>query len=230
MLRNAILALAALAATVTAQTETSCSPLNATCPADEALGTTYEKVFNSSTQTLSDNLWNITAGESLITYTDTGAEFTISKSGQSVTAQTQFYIFWGSVEVIMQASSGVGIISTFDLLSDDLDEIDVEIMGGNSTAIETNWYGWGNTSQYNSKYLAVDGPAKSMHNYTVVWDDTQIEWLVDGSSLRTVPYAVAGQYPQTPSFLKIGIWAGGDSSEPNGTIEWAGGETVWGDG
>jgi hypothetical protein len=43
--------------------------------------------------------------------------------------------------------------------------------------------------------------------------------------------AVSGKnYPQTPMRVKIGIWAGGDSDNSEGTIEWAGGETVYTDG
>lgn len=69
-----------------------------------------------------------------------------------------------------------------------------------------------------------------MHNYTIVWDKEQLLWIIDGNVERTVPYAPAGQYPQTPSMLKFGIWAGGDSTEPEGTIKWAGGETDWSKG
>lgn len=46
--------------------------------------------------------------------------------------------------------------------------------------------------------------------------------------VRTLNYhdAVDGyNFPQTPSKIKIGIWAGGDSTNGEGTIEWAGGET-----
>ena len=130
----------------------------------------------------------------------------------------------------MQAAAGQGIISTFNLLSDDLDEIDLEIMGGNSTTVESNWYGWGNTSQYNALYHPTDGPAAGMHNYTINWTQEELQWIIDGSVARTVPYAPSGQYPQTPSMLKLGIWAGGDSSQPNGTIQWAGGLTDWSKG
>lgn len=223
-----LLPIALLAATAAAQTYTDCNPLNTTsCPSDAALGTTYSTSFNASQTQLDSNFFNVTAGEDLISFGDDGAELTISKSGDSVTVQTSFYIFWGTVEIIMKAAAGQGIISTFDLLSDDLDEVDLEIMGGNTTTVESNYYGWGNTSQHNALYHPCDGPQQSFHNYTINWSQEQVEWIIDNSSVRTVPYAAAGQYPQTPSFLKFGIWAGGDSSEPEGTITWAGGKTDW---
>ena len=50
--------------------------------------------------------------------------------------------------------------------------------------------------------------------------------------MRTLKYADANggkDFPQTPMRIKIGIWAGGDSSNSEGTIEWAGGETDFDD-
>lgn len=231
MSRYSLLGFALFAALVKAQTSTECNPLNATtCPSDAALGTTYNTTFTASTTELNPNLWNVTAGEESIQFTDNGAELVISESGDSVTAQSTFYMNFGTVEIIMQAAAGTGIISTFNLLSDDLDEIDLEIMGGNESYVESNWYGHGNTSQFNALYHPCDGPQQKMHNYTINWTKEQLEWIIDGTVARTVPYAASGQYPQTPSILKFGIWAGGDSSEPNGTIEWAGGLTDWSKG
>lgn len=46
--------------------------------------------------------------------------------------------------------------------------------------------------------------------------------------MRTLNYAdaVSGtNYPQTPMRPRIGIWAGGDPNNGEGTIQWAGGET-----
>jgi beta-glucanase (GH16 family) len=224
MSRLLLLPLALLATYASAQTSTECNPLNATCPDDAALGTTYNKTFSAADTGLSTSYWNITAGTPQ--FTDKGAEFVLNKKGDSVTAETTFYIFWGTVEVIMQAAKGAGLVSTFDLLSDDLDEIDLEILGGNSSYVESNWYGWGNRSQYNSEYHPCDGPADGMHNYTFVWGQDQLQWIIDGSVARTVPYAPPSHYPQTPSKLVIGIWAGGDS-ESNGTATWAGGPVDW---
>ncbi|KAK5133041.1 hypothetical protein LTR08_008246 [Meristemomyces frigidus] len=230
MSRTILLPIALLAARVATQTSSSCNPLNSTCPEDPALGFSYNTTYTASTTELNPTLWNVTAGAETILFTETGAEFVISASGESVTAQSTFYIFWGTVEIIMQAAAGQGIISTFNLLSDDLDEIDLEIMGGNDSFVESNWYGWGNTSQYNALYHPTDGPAERLHNYTINWTQKELQWIIDDSVARTVPYAPSGQYPQTPSILKLGIWAGGDSTEPNGTIEWAGGLTDWSKG
>lgn len=229
----AVAALHALLGLVAAQTYTSCNPLNSTCPPDPALGTTFKQTFSSGSS-LSSDYWKIDAGPSL-SFGDSGADFAIYGHGDSPTIQSNYYIFWGRVEVIMKAAAGQGIISSIVLLSDDLDEIDWEVMGGNTTYIETNYYGKGNVSQINSEYFPCDGPQESFHNYTTVWTSEQIEWHLDGTIVRTLPYSQAVQngntiYPQTPCYLKLGSWAGGDPSEPPGTIAWAGGQVNYDQG
>lgn len=235
-LATSIALLAATTTFVSAQTTTECDPTKKTCPQDPALGTTFSTQFNDSMAEFDPNLFNVTAGADLIDFSDEGAQLTISSEGESITVETAFYIFWGSVELIFKAASGQGIISTLVLMSDDLDEIDWEIKGGNTSSVTCNYFGWGNTSQFNSEFIPTmgagwgsEGAMGDFHNYTVVWNQDQLEWILDGQSVRTAPYQDAGLWPQTPSYLKFGVWSAGDSSE-KGTVEWAGGKTNWDDG
>jgi len=227
-LASSLALLAAAVGPAVAQTFTSCNPLNSTCPDDPALGTSFNQTYSSGSS-LDTNLWNLTAGSPQ--FSDNGAEFQIVSSGDSVTAQTNFYIFWGRIEVWMQAAAGTGIISSLVLLSDDLDEIDWEIMGGNTTSVENNYYGKGNQSERNALYYPCDGPQEGFHNYTVHWTKDVLEWHLDGHMIRSLaPSDAPGGYPQTPSYFKMGIWAGGDPSEPVGVQQWAGGTTDYSKG
>jgi hypothetical protein len=90
-----------------------------TCPADTGLNK-----YRLNTDFTSGSLgrWNTTAGT--VTSTDLGAKFTISEQGDAPTIESEFYIFFGHVDVKMRAANGTGIISTWILESDDLDEID----------------------------------------------------------------------------------------------------------
>lgn len=219
-------------APVFAQTFTDCNPLNKTCPADPALGIDYTFNFTSAPV---DGTWNTTAGT--VTYDATnGAEFTISEKGQSPTIQSNFYIFFGRVEAIMRSATGTGIVSSVVMESDDLDEVDWEMIGGNNTTVETNYFGKGNTTTYDRAiWYPVTDPEGTFHNYTTVWTAEKLEWYIDGTLVRTLLQPDAdnngNDYPQTPMYIRIGIWAGGDPTENSaGTVEWAGGETDYSKG
>ncbi|RMZ82970.1 hypothetical protein DV737_g1833, partial [Chaetothyriales sp. CBS 132003] len=217
-------ALLGLLPAVYSQTYTDCSPLNKTCPPDQGLGiSNYTIDFTSSM--MSDRVWNTTAGS--ISYDDDGAQFVISQRGDAPTVKTNFYIFFGQVEVHLKAAKGQGIVSSIVLQSDDLDEVDWEWIGGNSTHLQTNYFGKGNTTSYDrAKWIAVDDPQDNFHNYTVNWTSEKLEWYVDTKLIRTLDYSDADgghTFPQTPCDVRLGIWAGGDPKNANGTIEWAGG-------
>jgi hypothetical protein len=112
------------AAQVFAQTHTSCQPLNTTCPPDMALGTYAQ--FNFTTNEANPAIWNSTANP--ISFSgNNGANFNIKQSGDAPTLAANFFIFFGSVSVVMKAASGTGIVSSIVMLSDDLDEIDWEV-------------------------------------------------------------------------------------------------------
>jgi hypothetical protein len=59
-----------------------------------------------------------------LTYGADGAEFTINKESDAPTIASNWYIFFGKVDVVLRAAPGVGIVSSFVMESDDLDEID----------------------------------------------------------------------------------------------------------
>lgn len=81
--------------------------------------------------------------------------------------------------------------------------------------------------------ISISKPEEAFHTYAINWTQSKIEWILDGSVVRTLNYsdAVGGyDFPQTPMRIKIGVWAGGDPSNSQGTITWAGGKTVYSDG
>jgi Glycosyl hydrolases family 16 len=226
----ALTAAASLLQSALGQTFTSCNPLNATCADDPALGANTTWHFDAVPG--DPKIWNQTNNNGL-SYGGGGAQFTINSEGMSPTIQSSFYIMFGTVEVEMQAATGVGIISSIVLESDDLDEVDWEFMGGNATHVETNYFGKGNTTSYDRAiyYPLPDGsdPRQGYHNYTTVWTAAKIDWFIDGSKVRTLNFGDANggnNFPQTPMTVRLGSWSGGDPKHnEQGTVEWAGGET-----
>lgn len=104
-----------------------------------------------------------------------------------------------------------------------------EFTGGNTAQTQTNYFGKGNTTTYDRAiWYPVSTPQTTSHTYTVEWNSKTITWYIDDTAVRTLNYADANggaNYPQTPCRIRIGIWAGGDPDNEEGTIEWAGGET-----
>lgn len=226
MLSQFLIPAVALLGLATAQTSTDCNPLKSTtCKANPAFSTDH--LFNF-TEAPNGQIWETTAGK--VTYdAEHGATFTINKQGDSPTIRTKFYFFFGRTEVWLKAAHGQGIVSSMMWLSDDLDEVDLEFLGGNNTHGSTNFFGKGRPDYKNSRWHAMPkGLQDDYHNYTTTWTEDQIDWWIDGDLTRTVKAVDANNtenYPQTPMRLSLGIWAGGDPTLPEGTRKWAGGDT-----
>ncbi|KAJ5504861.1 Concanavalin A-like lectin/glucanases superfamily [Penicillium fimorum] len=215
----------AAATLVSGQTYSECNPLKKTCPAN--VGTTESRHTFDFTKSSSLDQWTTTAGN--VKIGPNGAEFTINKQGDAPTIRTDFHVFFGEVSVTMKSAPGTGIVSSVVLQSDDLDEIDWEAVGGDTTQVQTNYFGKGDTTTYDrATFEPVLTPQEVFHTYKVVWTKEATTWSVDGNVLRTLSSdnAQSGiRYPQTPMNVRIGIWAGGDPNNAEGTIQWAGGLT-----
>jgi beta-glucanase (GH16 family) len=214
----------AVAQLATAQTSTTCNPTKKTCPKDTALGTSINVDF---TQGASSKFTELD-GTSLKFGSD-GAEFIINTETNAPTIESPWYIFFGRVEVVLKAAAGQGIVSSFVLQSDDLDEIDWEWLGGDLTQVQTNYFGKGDTTTYDrGMYHPVANPQTTFHTYAIDWTSDAVKWYIDGALVRTLTYSDAKsgtRFPQTPMRVKIGNWVGGSSTAPTGTVQWAGGLT-----
>jgi beta-glucanase (GH16 family) len=120
-------------------------------------------------------------------------------------------------------------------MSDVKDEIDYEFVGKDLETGQSNIY-WQATPYYgNSGNLTnISNTFENWHTYTVDWQPDQIIWSVDGVAKRTKTRASTWNatsglynYPQTPSRVQMSIWAGGASTQAQGTIDWAGGAINW---
>ena len=207
---------------VTAQTYSSCNPLQGgNCPPDSALGKAVNIDFTSGA---SDSF----TPQGNPTYDSNGASFTVAKSGDSPQLTSKWYIMFGHVEFVLKPAPGRGIVSSAVMQSDDLDEIDWEWLGSDNQQVQSNYFGKGLTTTYNRGAFHADPNNQGgFKTYTIDWTADQIAWQIDGTTVRTLTPQTAeqGQYPQTPMMIKVGAWSGGDSSNAQGTVQWAGGPT-----
>ncbi|PYH81043.1 hypothetical protein BO82DRAFT_392723 [Aspergillus uvarum CBS 121591] len=146
------------------------------------------------------------------------------------------YIWYGKVSAKIKSSRGGGVITGFILMSDVKDEIDFEFVGYNLSSVQTDFYFQGVENYTNEVNAAVStgNTYNTWHTYTIDWTPEQLEWQVDGVTMRTLTKnstynATSGiyMYPQTPSRLQMSLWPSGLSSEGEGTIEWGGGLVDW---
>jgi beta-glucanase (GH16 family) len=165
--------------------------------------------------------------QSNVVYDTDGAHLTVAKSGDAPQLNSNWYIMFGHVEVVMKAAPGAGIVSSVVLQSDDLDEIDWEWLGATNAEVQSNYFGKGQTTTYNRAAVhAASGSQDSFHTYTIDWTHERIVWQINGVTVRVLEEGDAhGQFPQTPCQLKLGAWSGGDSGNAQGTIDWSQGPT-----
>lgn len=200
----------------------TCNPLHGSCDPNNALGGSLDVDFRNGAA----SQYRAYQAPDKVSYGSKGMDFEISQQGDNPTAQSDFYIMFGHLEVVAQAAPGTGIVSSVVLISDDLDEVDIEWLGGDTTQVQSNYFSKGDTSTYDrGQFHSIDAPQSNMHTYAIDWTSERIVWYIDGTAVRTLTNPGTGYYPQSPMQVRIGSWAGGDSSNSEGTIEWAGGAT-----
>lgn len=72
------------------------------------------------------------------------------------------------------------------------------------------------------------------HDYEIDWSVDQLTWSIDGNVVRTLKKsdtwnetANRYSYPQSPARVQLSLWPAGLPTNPQGTINWAGGEISW---
>ncbi|KAL0939783.1 glycosyl hydrolase family 16 protein [Colletotrichum truncatum] len=223
----------AVAGLASAQTWSLCNPVKGdTCPANPAFGGDASYDFRNAAKI--DDLESFFIVDGGVKYNpkvmtfskDTGAKMIIFEENNAPTLTSKNYIFFGKVEVELQAAPGQGIVTSIVLQSDALDEIDWEFVGADQARVQTNFYALGVNDYTRARYYEVPfNPMTSIHTYTIEWTKEAIVFSIDGKVYRTATPA-EGNYPQTPMQLKLGTWVGG-KGDAQGTIDWAGGLAQW---
>jgi beta-glucanase (GH16 family) len=201
------------------------------CPNPKAVGS---KVVDVDFRKGPNSFFKLADGTSLKYDDNLGAVFSIGKETDAPTIGSKQYIFFGQVDVTVRAARGVGVVTSFVLQSDDLDEIDWEWLGGDASEVQHNFFSKGCTETYDrGGFAPVADAVNQFHTYTIKWTPEQLDWIIDGAVVRTLKNTgiegCAG-YPQSPMQIKLGTWVAGRKDAPQGTIEWAGGVTDFANG
>jgi endo-1,3-1,4-beta-glycanase ExoK len=128
-----------------------------------------------------------------------------NKSYSSGEYRTNEPFGYGSFEVRMKAAKANGIVSSFFLYTGNpWDEIDVEILGKDTTKAQFNYFVNGAGSHEFLQDLGFDSSA-DYHTYGIEWRCGSIKWYVDGVLKHTVK---AERLPSHPMQIMMNLWPG----------------------
>ncbi|MGN0592276.1 MAG: glycoside hydrolase family 9 protein [Ruminococcus sp.] len=115
---------------------------------------------------------------------------------------------YGYYETSMQAIKNDGVVSSFFTYTgpsdnNPWDEIDIEVLGKDTTKVQFNYYtnGVGNHEyMYDLGFDASEG----FHTYGFDWQPDHITWYVDGKAV----YTASSNIPSTPGKIMMNVWPG----------------------
>ena len=126
-------------------------------------------------------------------------------SGEFYTLERYGY---GRIEGRLKAAKGVGLVTSLFTYSQNADEIDIEILGKDTTKLETNFFvrGARGVNAHAIIDLGFDA-AEDYHDYAIEWSSNHIKWFVDGELVRTVN-GDGIELPSERSLIMANLWAG----------------------
>ena len=108
----------------------------------------------------------------------------------------------------MQSIKNDGVVSSFFTYtgpSEDnpWDEIDIEVLGKDTTKVQFNYY---TNGQGNHEYMYDLGfdASEGYHTYGFDWQEDSITWYVDGKAV----YTANSDIPSTPGRIMMNTWPG----------------------
>lgn len=120
-------------------------------------------------------------------------------------------ISYGRLTFRARAASGSGVITglfsyTGPTDGQPHDEIDIEILGKNTGQVQFNYFVSGVGGHEKTVSLGFDAAA-ALHDYTIEWLPSAINWYVDGILKYTVYAATGVALPSFPQHIFMNLWA-----------------------
>jgi endo-1,3-1,4-beta-glycanase ExoK len=147
-------------------------------------------------------------GKMVLTLTDTPSSGRPYTSGEY--RSNDFYGF-GSLEASIKAARGDGLVTSMFFYTGPLDnnpwdEIDMEILGKDTTKMQTNYY----TNGVGGKEVVIDlgfDAAEGFHSYRIQWEEDKIVWYVNNKEVHSEDGS-KGALPSTPGRIMMNLWPG----------------------
>ena len=167
-------------------------------------GDPFDCGWYSSQTSLRDGALNLTIGrDNSGKYSYAGAEY-----------RTNAFYHYGYYETSMQAIKNKGVVSSFFTYTGESDgnpwdEIDIEILGKDTTKVQFNYYTNGQGNHEKMYDLGFDA-SQGFHTYGFDWQPDHITWYVDGKAV----YTAYDNIPKTAGKIMMNVWPG------KGVDEW----------
>ena len=153
-------------------------------------------------------LWNpqnISFGNGIMTIklTKDGGSYPYDSGEYRTSAEKVSY---GYYEARMKTAKGAGLVAgTFFTCTVDgsHDEVDVEVLGKNTTQVQFNYFSAGKGGHEELIDLGFDA-SKGFHNYGFVWKNDSIQWFIDGKLVCTATKDI----PSKPGRITVNFWPG----------------------
>jgi endo-1,3-1,4-beta-glycanase ExoK len=125
--------------------------------------------------------------------------------------QTREFLGYGVYEVRMRALASPGTVSAFFTYTGPVhenpwDEVDIEILGKDTTQAQLNIYVDGEGGQEKLVDLGFDS-AEGMNDYAFVWEEDALRWYINGELVREMT-SEAQPLPSVRSKLYLSVWNG----------------------
>ncbi|KAK6931072.1 Glycoside hydrolase family 16 [Dillenia turbinata] len=142
-------------------------------------------------------------------------------SGSGLVSKNRYYYGFFSAALKLPAGFSSGVVVAFYMSNADVhphnhDEIDFELLGHEKRgewALQTNIYGNGSTSiGREEKFWLWFDPTEEFHQYSILWNNHHIVFLVDNIPIREVLHntATSSLYPSKPMSIYATTWDGSD--------------------
>ncbi|GAA5851266.1 hypothetical protein JCM9279_007504 [Rhodotorula babjevae] len=155
---------------------------------------------------------------------------TLTENGGGTRVSTTRTVLYGTIQASIKTVGVPGVVTAFITMSGVKDEIDFEWTTNNTNEVFSNYFWEGDVDDYThgGEHTARNNNQQFI-TYGIEWTPTQLDWLVNGKSVRTLQKSSVknGRYPQTPSRVQFSVWPAGIPASPQGTIDWSGGLIDW---
>lgn len=172
--------------------------------------------FETANGWCNGSMFNVTWRSSNVTFENNNMQLIIDHDAVPVNGvpysggefrSTDFYSY-GRYEVCMKAIRNDGVVSSFFTYTgpsdnNPWDEIDIEILGKDTTQVQFNYF---TNGQGNHEYMHDLGfdASEDFHTYAFEWHEDKIIWFVDGVEVHRATVNI----PVTESKIMMNAWCG----------------------